>query len=432
VSRFLLVAALSLAALSAQTTTSRIRGAVTDSSGALVPGAEVSILHEPTGLKRSVPSNASGQFAFEAVPLGPYTVSVTMQGFKKYTTSGNELQVGEPLTIDVRLDPGAVSEEVTVTATGAQVQTAEASLGAVLDTKPIEALPLNGRNPLHLMALLPGVSGHASQATSSSGTVTFSVNGDRGRGVFTTLDGVDVSDPVIPRGELSQVLMNPDGIGEYRVITSVAKAEYGRNSGAQVQVVTRQGTNQFHGNVFEYNRNTAFNANDWFNNRSGLPREVLIRNQFGASLGGPIKKNRAFFFFNWQSQRMSQSLSQVRTVLTPSARQGIFRYAVGSANSPSMVNGAGQPLIPECSGGITTGCYRTFNMVQADPMGKGLDKTMQGQIALTNLPNDFSTGDGFNTAGFRFNAAANAPVNSYLGRADVRITSNHQSYFRWS
>ena len=128
--------------------------------------------------------------------------------------------------------------------------------------------------------------------------------------------------------------MNPDGIGEYRVITSVAKAEYGRNSGAQVQVVTRQGTNQFHGNLFEYNRNTAFNANDWFNNRAGLPREVLIRNQFGASLGGPIKKNRAFFFFNWQSQRMSQSLTQTRTVLTPEARQGIFRFMPSARPTP--------------------------------------------------------------------------------------------------
>jgi hypothetical protein len=428
----LLVAVLTLSSLYAQTTTSRIRGAVTDSTGAIVPGAEVTILHEPTGLKRSVLSNASGQYSFEAVPLGPYTVTVTLQGFKKFSTPGNELQVGEPLTIDVRLDPGAVTEEVTVSATGAQVQTAEASIGAVLDTKPIEDLPLNGRNPLHLMALLPGVSGHASQATSATGTVTFSVNGDRGRGIYTTLDGVDVSDPVIPRGELSQVGMNPDAIGEYRVITSVAKAEYGRNSGAQVQVVSRQGTNQFHGNLFEYNRNTAFNANSWFNNRDGLKREVLIRNQFGASLGGPIKKNRAFFFFNWQSQRMTQSLSEVRTVLTPEARQGIFRYAVGARNAPSMVNGAGQPLIPACGGSVSTGCYRTFNMVQADPLGIGLDKTMQGQIALTNMPNDFSAGDGFNTARFRFNAGATAPADSYLGRGDVRITSNQQAFLRWS
>src|SRR6185369_17336096 len=250
----------------------------------------------------------------------------------------------------------------------------------------------------------------ASQATSSTGTVTFSVNGDRGRGVYTTLDGVDVSDPVIPRGELSQVGMNPDSIGEYRVITSVAKAEYGRNSGAQVQVVTRSGTNQFHGNVFEYNRNTAYNANDWFNNRAGLGREVLLRNQFGASLGGPIRKNKAFFFFNWQSQRMNQSLTQTRTVLTPEARQGIFRFMVGAANSPSQVNTAGVPNVPACSSSVGTNCYRTFDLVTADPLSRGLDKLMKSQVDLTNLPNDYSAGDGFNTATFRFNATASAPV----------------------
>src|SRR5689334_5905465 len=303
--RILFVLAFTWSGLFGQTITSRIRGVVTDSSGAVVPGAEVTMLHEATGLQRTIIANASGQYAFDAVPLGKYTISVTMPGFKKFSSSGNELQVGEPLTIDIVLSPGVITDEVTVIASSAQVQTAEASLGNVLDTKPIEDLPLNGRNPLHLMALLPGVSGHASQATSSSGTVTFSVNGDRGRGVYTTLDGVDVSDPVIPRGELSQVLMNPDAVSEYRVITSVAKAEYGRNSGAQVQVVTRSGTNEFHGGLFEYHRNTIFNANDWFNNRSGLAREVLIRNQFGAGIGGPIKKNQGFFFFNWQSQRMT-------------------------------------------------------------------------------------------------------------------------------
>jgi len=430
--RYVFVLALCVSSLLAQTTTSRIRGVVLDSTGAVVPGAEVTALHEATGLKRTMHTNASGQYAFEAMPLGQYTIIVTMQGFKRVTSTGNDLQVGEPLTIDIALAPGTVTEQVTVSASSAQVQTAEASLGSVLDTKPIESLPLNGRNPLHLMALQPGVSGHASQATSSTGTVTFSVNGDRGRGIYTTLDGVDVSDPVIPRGELSHVLINPDSVSEYRVITSVAKAEYGRNAGAQVQVVTRSGTNQFHGNLFEYNRNTAYNANDWFNNRAGLSREILIRNQFGGSVGGPIKKDRGFFFFNWQAQRMAQSLTQTRTVLTPETRQGIFRFMVGAANSPQFVDAQGRPTVPSCGGAVTTNCYRTFNLAQADPLGRGLDKLMQSQINLTNLPNDYSAGDGFNTAIFRFNAAATAPRDSYLTRIDWRFGSNHQSFLRWN
>src|SRR5262245_41439289 len=414
-----------------QTGTSRVRGVVKDTSGAVVPNASVTVRHEATGLERSMATNGSGQYGFEAMPLGKYTIVVTLQGFKKVTSGANELQVGEPLTVDFTLEPGAVNEQIMVSETGAQVQTAEASLGQVLDTKPIESLPLNGRNPLHLMALMPGVSGHASQATSSTGTVIFSVNGDRGRGIYTTLDGVDVSDPVIPRGELSQVLMNPDSVSEYKVITSVAKAEYGRNSGAQVQVVTRSGTNEFHGNVFEYNRNTAYNANDFFNNRAGLAREVLIRNQFGASIGGPIRRNKAFFFFNWQSQRMNQSLTQTRTVLTPEARKGIFRYMVGAANSPTQVSPTGVPVVPACSATVTTGCYRTVNLAAADPMGKGLDKLMQDQINLTDLPNDYSAGDGFNTATFRFNAAAKAPANNYTTKIDYRLSSNHALFGRY-
>src|ERR1051326_7882732 len=431
-SRFVWVMALCAAAVYGQTVTSRVRGVVTDSSGALVPGASVTAHHEATGLERTMVTNASGQYAFDAMPLGKYTITVSMQGFRKVQSTGNELQVGEPLTVDVVMEPGAITEEVSVTATGAQVQTAEASLGQVLDTKPIEDLPLNGRNPLHLMALMPGVSGHASQATSSTGTVTFSVNGDRGHGIYTTLDGVDVSDPVIPRGELSQVGMNPDSVSEYRVITSVAKAEYGRNSGAQVQVVTRSGTNQFHGNLFEYNRNTNYNANDWFNNRAGIPREVLIRNQFGSSIGGPIKRNKVFFFFNWQSQRVTQSLTQTRTVLTPAARSGLFRFMVGAANNVNFVNSSGAPLVAACGGSVTTNCYRTFDMVAADPLHRGIDKLMKSQVDLTNLPNDYSAGDGFNTATFRFNAPATNPADTYTGKLDYRLNSNHQAYLRWT
>ena len=418
--------------LFAQTGTSRIRGVVLDSSGAVTPGAEVTVLHEATGFTRSAVTNSYGQYSFEAMPLGLYTITVTLKGFKKFASPGNELSVGDVLTIDVTLETGAVTETVQVTAAGLQIQTSEASLGNILETKSIEQLPLNGRNPLHLMALQPGVAGHASQATSRSGTVTFSVNGDRGRGVYTTLDGVDVSDPVIPRGENAHVLFNPDSVAEYRVITSVAKAEYGRNSGAQVQVVSRSGSNEFHGNLFEFHRNTAFNANDWFNNRDGLPREILLRHQFGGSLGGPIKKNTGFFFFNWQSQRLTQSISEVRTVLTPEARQGLFRYYVGARNAPTMVDSQGRPLVAACGGAVTTNCYRTYNMVAGDALRRGLDPLMQSQFKLTNLPNDFTAGDAFNQARFRFNAASRWPVDSLLAKVDWRFGSNHQAYLRYA
>ena len=422
----LLFAVLFLPSLFAQTGTSRIRGVVTDSSGGVVAGASVSARHAETGLERTMVTSNSGQYSFDALPLGAYVVTATMTGFKKAQSAAAELQVGIPLTVDLTLIPGAMNEQITVTEATSQVETADASVGQVISTKPIEELPLNGRNPLLLMGLLPGVSGHGSASQN------FSVNGDRGRGVYTTLDGVDITDPVIPNGAASQVSMNPDSIGEYRVITSLAKAEYGRNSGAQVQIATRSGTNHFHGNLFEFNRNDAFNANDWFNNRSGLPRELLKRNQYGASLGGPIIKNKIFFFFNWQSQRLVQSIKVTDTVLTPEARRGIFRYMVGSANSPSQVNSSGQPIVPACTATTATGCYRTYDLAANDPLHKGLDPLMQTQINLTNLPNDFSAGDGFNTATFRFNSPSSTPNDNYTGKLDYHINSNQQVFLRWS
>ena len=266
--RLSLLIVLECARLSGQTATSRVHGLITDSSGARVPGAIVTARHEATGLERSMRTSTSGQYALDAMPLGDYTVSASMRGFRTVRSSGNALRVGGPLTVDLTIEPGAASEQITVSDTGSQVQMAEAALGDVIGAEAIGKLPLDGRNPLLLMALMPGVIGHIAQRG------FFAVNGDRGHGVYTTLDGVDVTDPVLPSGGSAQVEMNPDSIGEYRVITSLAKAEYGRNSGAQVQMITPSGGNRFHGNLFEYNRNTGFNANDWFNNRSGIPRAL--------------------------------------------------------------------------------------------------------------------------------------------------------------
>jgi hypothetical protein len=422
----LLLGAVALLPLFAQTGASRIRGVVADSSGGVIAGASVTAKHVQTGLTRTMVTIGSGEYSFDAMPVGPYVVTATMAGFKTAQSAVTELEVGIPLTVDLSLVPGSMSEQITVSDTNSQVETAEASVGKVIGAKPIEELPLDGRNPLLLMELLPGVSGH------SSASQNFSVNGDRGRGVYTTLDGVDITDPVIPNGAASQVSMNPDSVGEYRVITNLAKAEYGRNSGAQVQIVTRSGTNRLHGNLFEFDRNDDFNANDWFNNRSGLSRALLKRNQFGASLGGPILRNKIFFFVNWQSQRLAQSIPYTDTVLTAQARQGIFRYMVGAANSAADVNSSGQPVVSACSATVTTGCYRTYDMVANDPLHKGLDPLTQSQINLTSLPNDFSAGDGFNTAVFRFNSPSSTPSDNYTGKLDYHIGSNQQAFLRWS
>ena len=221
-------------------------------------------------------------------------------------------------------------------------------------------MPLNGRNPLHLIGLVPGVVGHSAEATSSGGTATHYVNGDRGRGITTTQDGSDISDPVIPRGELTNAPVNPDALQEFRVITSTAKAECGRSAGGQVELVTRSGTNLLSGSLYGFLRNTALDSNWYFNKRQGLEKEVLERHQFSGGLGGPIQKDKAFFFVNYEGMRRTQETSQLVTVPTAALRSGIFRFVTQTCpgdtvarNRPVCVDATGNALVPGSeSGGI--------------------------------------------------------------------------------
>ncbi|MBI1747453.1 MAG: carboxypeptidase regulatory-like domain-containing protein [Acidobacteria bacterium] len=403
----------------AQTPTAKISGVVRDSSGAVVMGTRVSASQEATGIAAHTASNATGLYVFPALAPGLYTVTAELEGFKRFVSEHNRLEVGADLEISIILEPGAISETVTVTESYARVQTTESSLSNMVDNRMMETLPLNGRNPLHLMALQPGVVGHSSQATGSGGTTTFYVNGDRGRGIYTTQDGIDISDPVIPRGELTNVMVNPDALAEYRMVSSNAKAEFGRNSGGQVELVTRSGTNEFHGGLFWFHRNTALNANDFFNNARGVAREVLLRHQFGGSLGGPIIRNRAFFFFNYQGQRLSQSVPDRFTVLTKDARQGLFRW-VPEGNTPNAVDEAGNPRGP----------VQVYNILQSS--GLGLDPRVQQMLGLTELPNDFSTGDGLNTARYRWNVPSTNPQDSYVTKIDYTLNDRHRLFGRYS
>ena len=218
----------------AQTGTGRISGLVKDASGAVVPGATITAVHESTGVRHETVTTEAGLFLFPSLPVGPYTVRAELQGFRPLSRTTNMLTVGADLNLALVLAPGAISEAVVVTGEGSTVQTTESSLSTLVSRETIVTLPLNGRNPLHLIGLVPGVVGHSAEATSSGGTATHYINGDRGRGITTTQDGIDISDPVIPRGELTNAPVNPDALQEFRVITSNAKAEYGRSAGGQV------------------------------------------------------------------------------------------------------------------------------------------------------------------------------------------------------
>jgi hypothetical protein len=422
--------ALSAASAFAQTGTGRISGVVKDASGAFVPGAGVTAIHEETGIRHHTTTTDAGVFVFPSLPVGPYTIAADLSGFKTAARTGYVLTVGTDLNVTVVLQPGGVEETITVAAESPLVQTTESSLSTVITEKTIETLPLNGRNPLHLIALVPGVVGHSAEATSSGGTATHNINGDRGRGITTTQDGIDISDPVIPRGELTNAPVNPDAVGEFRVITSNAKAEYGRSAGGQVEMVTKSGTNQIKGTIYEFLRNTALDSNSYFNELRGLPTEVLRRNQFGISVGGPIQKDKAFFFINYEGQRRTQETSQLVTVPTAAARAGMFRFVTqpcagqsAAQNRPSCVDASGNPLVPVSS----------YNFVENDPRGLGLDPVMQNQILkFLPLPNDFTIGDGLNTAGYRWNSPTLAPVDTITARLDYTINSQHSLFARYS
>ena len=285
------------AGATAQTSTSRITGTVTDTTGAVVPGATVTALNEATGISQTQTTTDAGLYSFASLPVGKYSITVEKSGFKTAKLTSNVLEVNTPLTVDITLQAGEVSEVVTVQAGQEQLQTANATIGNVVEHKAIEQLPLNGRNPLNLIAYEPGVV-QRSQGGVGSGV---HVNGSRDRAFNVTIDGIDANESSAPNPTSNIYRLTPDSVQEYKVTTNNATAEEGRNSGASISVATSAGTNELHGNVFYFMRNDALNANDFFSNAQGTPRHKVRLNQPGFDIsgldiltGGTLEKNISF------------------------------------------------------------------------------------------------------------------------------------------
>jgi hypothetical protein len=422
----------------AQTATGRIIGVVQDSSGAVIPNATVTATNEATKVSFKTTSNNVGAYNFEALQPGEYTIAVEAASFKKHTSSRNILTANDTVTIRITLDAGSINEVVQVEGSYEKVQTSQSgNIGQVVNRKTLSSLPLNGRNTLDLVLLQPGV---VSGANTGGGVHIF---GARDRAVNTTLDGIDANETSASTATSSPVRTNPDSVQEYRVVTSNPSAEFGRNSGAQVAMITRSGTNDFHGNVFEFHRNRALNANEWELNRQKFlntnplcpgercpfNRRFLLRNQFGGSFGGPIIKNKLFFFFNTQIQRLVQTLEQTNTVYTATARQGIFRYVSGGRNFPAGVVGASVDAAGNPLPGLTIGSY---NAVTSDPRNLGLDPSVQKILALTPLPNRFDVGDGLNTAGFTSLARRTDPQRDFTTKIDYTLNERNSFFGRFT
>ncbi|HEV2688962.1 MAG TPA: carboxypeptidase regulatory-like domain-containing protein, partial [Bryobacteraceae bacterium] len=279
------VVLLGVALLVAQTSTSEIAGTVRDSSGAVIPGATVTATNENTGVSYRQTTTPAGLYAFPSVPAGSYTIRAEMKGFKTANQTGNLLVVGTPLTVDVTLAVGEASEVVSVEAAAVQVQTENASIGNVVSEKAIKDLPLNGRNPLSLLTLEPGVTQRSAGAGGDSG---IHVNGSRDRAFNVTIDGIEANESTVPNPLSNLYRLTPDNVQEYKVTTMNPTAEEGRNSGANINVATRSGQNAFHGTLFEFLRNTNLNSNEFFANAQGNPKPDIKLNQYGGQFSGPV------------------------------------------------------------------------------------------------------------------------------------------------
>lgn len=419
----------------AQGTTSRLTGTVLDSSGAAVSGATVTLTNEGTGTSQTTQTGESGAYAFDLIQAGSYQVTVEKQGFKKIVSNKNTVNINQPGTVNVALEVGDVSATVTVENTVEQVQTSSSgNIGSTVDQRTLESLPIittRGRNPLDLLNYQPGV---VNTFVRAGGGVH--VNGSRDRAFNFTLDGIDINESTFGGSNFTPLRPNPDSIQEFQIVTTNATAELGRSSGAQVTFVTRSGTNRFTGNAFEYYQTPRFNANQYANNLNGRPKNQFVQNIYGGSFGGPIIKNRLFFFTNLQLLRTSDSSLVTRTVYTQAARNGFFRYVVGGQNSPAgtstaSVDGGGNQLLPNCSATVTTACVATYN-IGSNPSGVGIDPNLLKVINAMPLPNNFSAGDGLNTAGFNFGSPSSEKQYDFVSRFDYKITNNNSLYVRYA
>jgi hypothetical protein len=293
-----------------------IFGAVTDPSGAAVAGATITATNTSTRVSRQTPSGADGNYVISQLPIGTYSVSGEAAGFKKLVQDNIHLEVDENRRVNLQLQVGAINESVTVQAEAAQVETRSGTLHQVIDSSRIVELPLNGRNPLQLQYLVAGAGGIVSAGQEENDSV--SINGSRPNTNNYTLDGADNHDPYF---NTPSIFPNPDALAEFSLETNSYGADRGRNAGAVMNAVTRSGTNTLHGTLFEFVRNTDFNARSFF--AASIP--PFKRNQFGGTVGGPIRKDKTFFFASYQQTAERSSPGALNpTVLTAAQRSGDF------------------------------------------------------------------------------------------------------------
>lgn len=416
----------------AQVGTSGVSGIVKDQNGAGVAGATVTLSNPATAFSRSVVTSGDGAYAFAGIPPATYRLEVAATGFKKLVNSDLRLLVDSPIRFDPAIEPGDVTAVVDVTSNTIDsiVNTQDASLGNNFVPEQITQLPTDLRRVADLLTLQPGV------------TREGYVAGGRSDQANITLDGVDINDQQ-NGGRTEQFQTSQDtvlrataeSVEEFRITTANANANQGRSSGAQISMIVKSGTNDFHGSMFYFYRPTRFSANSFFNNAAGrytatdfavisglaeagqerAPRPDLARDIFGGSLGGPIIKDKLFFFYSYEGQRQDQGISVVRTVPMAHVGQGSLRFL-----------GTG----PTCTGGVCTLTLADLNSVYSQAGINPLAVQALNAAATSYPVNDDSVGDGINIGGYRFNSATTTKENTHTARFDYTINASQSAYFR--
>lgn len=325
--------------LIAQEASGRIVGVVADPSGSVIPRAKVTVTNVATGVTSETTTGDDGSYQVLLLPAGSYKVSAEATGFRKTVTGEEKLDIDRALKVDLKLEVGSTTETVQVEANASGVETVSAMLSSVVTGNQIHSAPLNGRNVMDLATLMPGVIPAVAGPTTTAGGTGFSIAGARTDSITFLLDG-GLNSNLLNNGLVLNP--NPDAVEEFRVLSSNYSAEYGRNAGGIVSVITRSGSNEYHGSLYEYVRNSYFNANAFFNNEQGLPRDTLKRNQFGVVVGGPISipklvdgRNRLFFMMAYQGQRQTQlQTSSKVNVYTPAELNGDFSHSNSSGTGP--------------------------------------------------------------------------------------------------
>ncbi len=424
-----LLAAFAIASLSQNATTS-LRGVIKDTSGAVIPGAKVTITDNSTGRTLNAASGSSGEYQFSQIPPATYQITVTAPGFAAQTKSA-ELLVSQPATIDFTVSVQASQEIVNVSAEAQTLNTTDASLGDSMNNTLIQSLPSEGRNVPDLLALQPGVlylgsdSGRPINPTLANDPRSGAVNGGRSDQGNITVDGIDDNDQVNGYAFTGVLRETQDSVEEFRVTTGLANADQGRSSGAQVNMVTKSGTNKYHGAAYWYNRPTLTVANDWFNKQaelsSGLPNvpPKLIRNNFGVDASGPILKDKLFFFVNYEALRQAENQIVSETSPTASYQQGIINYQAADGSTATLSSSQIATLDQPC---IANGVC---------PWGPGPDPNVLAYIQQYPAANGTASGDGgYNYGSFTFSSPAPLSLNTTIARIDFMPDQKQRVFVR--